>query len=398
MAIEVMIGNVGSGKTYYATWKIWQEIKKIYNAEINGTKYKYTHILTNIEGFTENKYVKQLKIEDLIKLYEEELKKYKEWETGNKNIDFSGVQFKAEDVKIDVNRAEEELIVRIPNYVDNVKKFDTLNERILDYIKIGNQREIAYIEHTKPIFQKAGFSDCLIVIDEAHNYFSRLSAAKERLISYHRHYDQDYFLITQDLKQLSNKVTGIAQKTIKAGNPVTKSGKSFVYKVYSGGYISFRDTNLLEKIRLKADEHIFKLYNSGSVKKQNTYFYKVLFKWGSPLLFVMVGFYFFLQHIKKDGIESPPHNPSVHKVHKKAPPPKKKKEKIKYSIIKVTRIGNFYLYKDNKYPASTFMNALEQCNAMLNGIHKNLDSTVVEVYRIKDLKCLDTALLSASFF
>jgi len=73
MAIEIMIGNVGSGKTYYATWKIWQEIKKIYNAEINGTKYKYTHILTNIEGFTENKYVKQLKIEDLIKLYEEEL-------------------------------------------------------------------------------------------------------------------------------------------------------------------------------------------------------------------------------------------------------------------------------------------------------------------------------------
>ena len=401
MAIEIIIGNVGAGKTYYATWRVWQEVKKIYEAEIKGTDYKYKRILTNIEGLQENKYVKPLKVDLLIKLYKEEFEKYKEWENANAVIDFTQVKFTNTPKEIDVvSLHHKEIEKRVPNHFDNLREYRTINERIIEHIKLANEKEKAYIEYTKPIFEKNGFSDCLIIIDEAHNFFKTLSAAKERLVSYHRHFDQDYILITQDLKQLNKKVTGIAQKTIQARNPVMKASKNFTYKVYSGGYISFRDTNLLEKITLKADPDIFNLYNSGSSKKQKSYLFKVLAKPILMVIAVLIGIFYLMHSLKTNH-----HTPPKHSVKTKTPikhkkivvkPKPKKKIIIHYTDLNVLKIGNFYIYKNKKYYWIDFRQALNKCNALAEGFRKNLDSTVTLYYKIKDPKCLDTYLSSSA--
>ena len=396
MAIEIIIGNVGAGKTYYATYTIWQEIKKIYNAEMQGTKYKYTHILTNIEGISENKYVKQLKVRDLIKLYEMELEQYKKWELGNQEINMEDVDFNAPRAVPDWEQHTlNEIITHYPNKEDKIREFNSLNDKILQHISIPSERETAYINHIKPFFAKYGFANCLIVIDEAHNFFKTLSGAKERLVSYHRHYDQDYILITQDLKQLNRKVTGIAQKTILARNPVAKATKSFNYKVYSGGYISFRDTNLLEKVKLKADPDIFRLYNSGSTKKQKSYLLKILFKPLLAVAVVILGTFFFLTHLQN--FTTSPAAPATHKVKVvKKKNTQKNKTPIKYSTIEVTKIKNFYIYKGKKYYWIQFREAVNKCKAVVINYTKNLDSTITLTYRLKDKQCLENALSTAS--
>ena len=394
MAIEVIIGNVGAGKTYYATYTIWQEIKKIYNAEMQGTKYKYTHILTNIEGIAENKYVKQLKVRDLIELYKIELEQYNKWELGNQEINMEDVDFNAPRAIPDWEQHTlNDIITHYPNKEDKIRDFKSLNDKILQHINIPSERETAYINHIKPLFAKADFANCLIVIDEAHNFFKTLSGAKERLVSYHRHYDQDYIFITQDLKQLNRKVTGIAQKTILARNPVAKATKTFNYKVYSGGYISFRDTNLLEKVKLKADPDIFRLYHSGSTKKQKSYLLKILIKPLLAVAVVTIGTFFFLTHLNsfsKDSQTHPKH--IVKKEITPAPTP----EVIKYSTIQVTKIKNFYFYQGKKYYWIEFRQALNKCQAVATNYIKNLDSTITLTYRIKDKECLKNALSTVS--
>ena len=390
MAIEIIVGNVGAGKSYYATYIIWEEIKKIYNAEVTGKPYKYTHILTNIEGIKPNKYVKILKVAELIKIWEWELKQYKTWEEKyseppTEEIDF--YNFKSPKLTADPER----IVTHFINKKDNIRQFKNENDKILHHINIPTDVETAYINYVKPTFTKQGFTDCLIVIDEAHNFFKVLSAAKERLVSYHRHYDQDYILITQELKQLNRKVTGIAQKTILARNPTMKGGKSFNYKVYSGGYISFRDNNLLERVKLKADPDIFRLYSSGSIKAQKSYLKKILLRGLLPVVLVGICGYIAFKMFVNQGQHTTTHNKP--RIEHTAPVakviPKQKK------TIKVLKIKNFYFYKGKKYYWVTFQNALNKCKAINVGYVKNLDSTIELIYKIKDIKCLDTYLSSA---
>jgi len=402
MAIEIVVGNVGSGKSYYATYRIWQEIKKMYQAEIEGREYKYKVIWTNIEGFKPNKYVRHLKVNELIKLYEEELKLYRQWEEAKKQLEsLKEINFKNPHNNSKINNLDDlyqnEIIRRVAQVQDNIKVYKNLNEKILDHIKLApEESEQAYIEYIKPKFEEAEFAHALFVIDEAHNFFKFLNPAKQRLVTYHRHYDQDYILITQEPRQLDRRITSITQKTIKASNPILKGRKSFSYKVYSGGYISRIDNNLLERIRLRADEDIFKLYTSGSVKSQKSHFYKLIAKMLTPLVIVIAGLFYLLHSIQQGGLglsPKPVNHPPSAKTLSATPIPKKEAppEWIKFSALKV---GNFYIYNKRKYPASGFYNALQACNVMYTGETKNFDSTVIYFYRIKkkDMQCLKNYL------
>ncbi len=400
MAIEIVVGQVGSGKSYYATWRIWQEIKKIYNAEVKGEDYKYKRIWTNIEGFKPNRYVKHLKVEELIALWEEELKLYEEWERAKKKVNIADIDFSDKTIKRDVEKEKEkELVKRIPAFLDPIKYFKTKNEEILDFISLGAEEEKAYIEFVKPKFEEAEFADALIVIDEAHNFFKTLSKAKKRLVSYHRHYDQDFIFIVQDLKQLHRDVTNIAQKTIKATNPILKAGKTFQYKVYAGGYISYKDTNLLERIKLRADKDIFRLYNSGSVKQQKSHFYKLVFKLTLPLILVIVGFIYYSNYFfsHPPGMQQQTHKPKIHSSTPNKSTKAHKREEH-YYILNVKKIKNLYIYKNKKYMWLDFKKALNKCKAQYIKATVNLDSTVTEYYKLKDKSCLEQALLSVSSF
>jgi len=291
MAISIVVGLQGAGKTYYAVAEIWKHIKKMHAAEISNEPYKYKKIYTNIEGFIPNKYVDHLRFSDLDNIWKWENQQYKSFENVSTPQDLPTLKFSLESKKIEEkpqaldpeNNEEIEL-----NEVDNLEIISADDERIFKAIRNKKSDDIKsdYINYTRPYFEKAKYTDCLIVIDEAHNHFPKsLSGALKRLASYHRHYDQDYILITQDLNQLPRYITNLTVFTIKATSPAIRiKSDIFTYKVYSGGYISFRDDNKLETKRLKANKYIFGLYKSGSVKIPRSSMYKFFLFMGTILL------------------------------------------------------------------------------------------------------------------
>jgi len=387
--IEIVIGNVGSGKSYYATYRIWEEIKKIYEAEMKGEQYKYKVIYTNIEGIEENKYVKHLKVQDLLNVWKEELKFYKEWEKSHKNVDI-----KFEKLEDDPNRNFVDVfftsLSRFINKDNPIKEYSDKRKKILDYIKI-NKISDTYIKHTRPIFEKKGYTNALFVIDEAHNFFKFLRPEGQRLVSYHRHYDQDYIFITQDLSQLHYMIRALALKTIRAVNPIIKVGNKFKYKVYSGGYVSKMDTNLLEKITLRADEYIFSLYDTGGKIKHQNYFLKVI---SIPALLVLItlgGFYYLINSYTHKTSNIP------HVVKKTKTKKKVNKEKVKKKIIEepyfpysFEGVNNMVYVNNNHVPIITFLSKLKlKCKYKDLHIQKFLDGSFRINFKVKDKKCLD---------
>ena len=390
MAIEVIVGNVGSGKTYFATYRIWQEIKKIYEAEQKGVEYKYKRIYTNIEGIKPNKYVKIIKVKELINIFEEELKVYKDFESQTKAIKLVDELKKIREsgFKIENNNSleDDDLETHFINYDDPVRKWESEIDKMLHDIALVNEDvEEEFIRITKPKFKEYGFTDCLFVIDEAHNFFKFLSPGALRMFTYHRHYDMDFLLITQDLRQLDRRLLGVTEKVIKAVNPTLRASKDFKYKVYSGGYISNRDTNLIDRITLKADPDIFNLYNSGGTKQSKSYLLKLL---ATPLMlisFVIIGYIALINYFPKFLVQKTQHKTVKHKK-------KKEKEKIKWKDLQVTSAGDFVIYKGQKYDLDTFNAVLMKCGARLNRVVKNLDSSITYFYKIKDIKCLENSL------
>ncbi len=406
MAIELVIGTVGSGKSYYAAWRLWNEIKKIYLAEINGEDYKYKRIYTNIEGIQPNKYVKILKVEDLHNIWKWEVEQYLKFEEGIKEVELPDLDFK----QTITEKKEDELVIRKPFKRDNIKVYDNESDEIFDFIKLPEEEETAYIHLTRPYFEKKSYTDCLFIIDEAHNHFARLTKAKHRLISYHRHYDQDYILIAQDLKQFARPVTALAQKTIKATNPTLKVRKMFVYKVYSGGYISYNDSNRLETIKLKASDDIFRLYISGSVKAQKSYILKKILPIILMFLSAMaIGIYLIsnlssefspkpkAKKIKASSIikkSRPEKKIKLEDILKKPKTAQKAKKIPATSIIKnnhyknITAIqyGNYVIYEGKKFHKLEWQAYSKNIGAKLISKKNNLDSSITLNYRIIDVK------------
>jgi len=284
--INLLVGLQGSGKTYYAVAEIWKHIKKMHQAEISGSDYKYKKIYTNIEGLVPNRYVEVLDVSKLYEAWEWELKQYKRYEARYAGEVLKDVVFTPKvkhthkhspviNIDVDEIRVEE-------STVDNIEVFENNDQKLFESIKDPDASlDPDFIHYTLPEFERRGFVHCLIVIDEAHNFFGGgLKPAWKRLLSYHRHYhDQDYLLISQDNKMFNMAVCQLASYTIRAINPIMRWRKDiFTYNVYSGGWISFSGDNKLETKSLKAKELIFALYNSGGKKLSESHFLKIVLK------------------------------------------------------------------------------------------------------------------------
>lgn len=303
--INLLVGLQGSGKSYYAVAEIWKHIKKMHQAEISGTTYKYRKIYTNIEGFTPNRYVENLDVSRLYKIWEWELKQYKAYEDRHEYKAPDNLEF---DIKQDTTKNNQDLKPifdldleekRIEeSSVDNIEIFENDDKKLFESIRDSNASlDPEFIQYTLPEFEKQGFTHCLIIIDEAHNFFGGgLKPAYKRLLSYHRHYhDQDYLLISQDHKMFNFAVTQLAAYSIRAINPIMRwRSDIFTYNIYSGGWISFSGDNKLETKSLKAKELIFNLYNSGGKKLEKSHFVKIMLKLLGGVAFMGLLFWFFL--------------------------------------------------------------------------------------------------------
>lgn len=368
MAIEILVGLQGSGKSYYGTWRIQEEIRNMYFAEVEGKSYKYKRIYTNIEGIRENKYVKPLKFKDLHDFYTWELKQYLRWESKGEEVELPEIEFKEEQKKTKTRKKNDD--------VEHIKATDTIVEhsadidRILKHIDEGSKSYKDYIDYIKPYVEAKKYNDCLFVIDEAHNHLQTMSGAKKRLASYHRHYGQDFLLITQDLKQLPRYITNITIKTIKAGSPALKIGKTFVYDIYSGGYIAYSNVNRLEIKKLRFDPDVAKLYISGDIKSYKSYFLKYIIIIVLILLSIFLTFQLVFKMleskekkekvIKKETVVQKEIKP----VHDAAGRPVTQKEKTE--IFDFYMIGDVLIVANKKYKFNRFKRILSAGDELIS--------------------------------
>lgn len=137
-----------------------------------------------------------------------------------------------------------------------------------------------------------------VFIDEAQRYwpYEYKDPRGVFFFDYHRHHGLDIFLITQDIKKISPKISTLAEMEIRAIKPMFQLTPGFTYNLISSGEI-------FGKERLPKKAEVFQAYTSflagkGSQKKSR-------YRWAIP---AMVGFtvvmYFVLNFALKNSFSS----------------------------------------------------------------------------------------------
>ncbi|MBN2782535.1 MAG: hypothetical protein JXQ66_04785 [Campylobacterales bacterium] len=396
--INLLVGLQGAGKTYYAVAEIWKHIKKMHEAEISGSTYKYTKIYTNIEGFKPNKYLEILDMAKVSKIWEWELRQYLRYEKRYNyqmpdDIEFEVEKFddeheikhKPKDI-LDTELQEERVSSPATN---DIEIFDSNDLKLLQSIQDHESKlDPEFIQYTMPEFEKQGFTNCLFVIDEAHNFFGQgMGKELKRLLTYHRHYHgQDYLLISQDHKMFNFAVCQLAAYSIRAINPIMRwRSDMFTYKIYSGGWISFSGDNKLETKTLKAKEVVFNLYNSGGKVLAKSHFLKIILKVvGTAILLGVVGKIGLADYTHQDEVkvikkEEPQ---QVQKIEpKKEEKPKEDEAKTQTEVFLIIGTNIIHEHTNKKFKFQSFERLLSDADKPIS-YDKNLDGTIKVYYEL----------------
>ena len=259
--ITYLIGNPGSGKTYYAVFMIYRlflyEPKKTFLTKFVKPKEKpnYSFCYTNINEF-------KFELCDKFKKFD-----FDEFYLGLRNL---YALYKTGATDNEVNEKAKEL----------------------------------------------NLYGCVFVLDECHNYFK--DKKDEILVwwlTYHRHLYQDIYLITQDLTLVNNEYKRIAEKFYRAVDSSRRLfSKKFRYEVYASFRLYKKDQ--LEIINIPFLQEVFNLYHSGqsSNKKSFVRFYFLL----AIVIFILLIFYFYFVVVsifRGDTSEPEKNIPADEKIH-----------------------------------------------------------------------------------
>ena len=231
MSIRYIVGNPGSGKSYYG-------VKVLYDAFIRPKHKSFFSVMPAI------------------------IKAYKNNEK-HKSLD--------EILKDDENRDNDYLVA-----YTNINEFKfELCEKIkkLDFVDLENKLTMLYTEYKnnkdsgdKELIELAselGLYKALFVIDEIHNFFDKDNEVLRWWLTYHRHLYQELYLITQDLSLVSNEYKTIAEYFYKA---VDSSKRFFSKKFRYIQYASYKlyQKDIISKFLVDFEQEIFNLYHSGN--------------------------------------------------------------------------------------------------------------------------------------
>lgn len=236
MSIQYIVGNPGSGKTYLAVYKLYENfLFEPKNKDVNPNNYLYAY--TNINEFN-------FSCSDLI----------------------------------------------LPLDLENL--YDKLTDLYNLYLDKANDQEL--IEKAKEL----EIYKSLFVIDECHsNIFDK---KKDKILiwwlTYHRHLYQDIWLITQNLSLVDSCYKKIAEFFYKAVDGSNRLfSKRFKYVLFNSPTMyNKRDIVPGGGISLKYDPEIFNLYHSGNITKHKSFIKVYMFI--AFILFIVV-FIFFLKFI-----------------------------------------------------------------------------------------------------
>lgn len=257
MSIEAITGVPGSGKTYFAVTKL----KAVYDK-------KERPIFTNIN--LKVKYDDYLHSLDVKKLYDfasHELDLFKDFT--NVSSEYKKIVDKKEfleysmsdEIKSHVDKELDFFVTKLQshkyrkNFIDNIGNYD-------NYLKASG------------LLDELG--GCLIVWDECQNDLEDNDLIWIRFFSYHRHFNIDMILITQDLGLIYRKYKSFMDKFYFGQNASKRfMSKTLRYKVYcdSKEFKKF----YIETISLKMTKEIHDFYDSGSYDVGKSQFKKFLF-------------------------------------------------------------------------------------------------------------------------
>lgn len=248
MAIHYIVGNPGSGKSYYGVYILWDSF-------IKQTKEP--------KGF-----LKQFIKPKVTKIYD---------------IAYTNIN----EFKFDKS--------------DKIIPFDF--ENILSNLTILFNRykfEKATDEELIKTAKQLNLLNAIFVIDEIHNFFNEKE--NEVLIwwlTYHRHLYQELYFITQDLSLVNNEYKRIAEFFYRA----VDSSKRFFSKKFR--YIQYSNYKLYQKDIIKTfhidfNQEIFNLYHSGQNGLGTSFVKKYLFISLIIFGFCIVAFAIFVNSITPD--------------------------------------------------------------------------------------------------
>ncbi|HUH41716.1 MAG TPA: zonular occludens toxin domain-containing protein [Sulfurimonas sp.] len=239
--ISFFTGVPGSGKTYYAVDKIFNNFSTDKEA-IKDKKATYEICYTNINEFNFDK------VDNVFYL------------------DFDDLKRK---------------LSTLHKYYKEKKDDDFLIEKCKEY-KIYN---------------------ALFVLDEAHNFFDVKDVVLVWWLSYHRHLFHEIILITQNLSLIESKYKAFSEFFYKAfPQSLTLFKTHFKYNVYCNSRMTIVSKS--GSIKVKRNKKVFDLYKSGdSINSQNIIF-KLLFLALIFLLVVVIVLYFYTQSLKSSPSQS----------------------------------------------------------------------------------------------
>ncbi|AQW84243.1 zonula occludens toxin (Zot) family protein [Campylobacter pinnipediorum subsp. pinnipediorum] len=246
--ISYVIGNPGSGKTYFA-------VNRIYETFLKQPKKSFF---------------------DKFKKDKKETKKQDEFFYCYTNIDGFKFDLDTRFIQFDFNKFYDDISILHACYLD--KKGDKY------LIEVAKQYNLFKV---------------LIILDEAHNFFK--NKKDEILIwwlTYHRHLSQEIYLITQDLSLINPEYKRIAEFFYKA---VDSSKRVFTNKLRYILYGSYKlyAKDEYRKINIDFSKDVFNLYHSGKIKNQSSLI-KKFFLISIFLLFVLAIIFYFVIYSMTD--------------------------------------------------------------------------------------------------
>jgi len=198
--------------------------------------------------------------------------------------------------------------------------------------------------------KKLNLFNIYIVLDECHNYLSSQDKVLIWWLSYHRHLHHEITLITQNLSLVNSKYKAFSEFFLKA-IPASRKlfNTSMKYKLFVDSRMSQK--SFVRDVNIPIVKDIFTFYSSGANVKSKNVVYRFIFLIAVFIL-VIFGIFYYLVNKYSNNDEVKKDDMQVKKVSHKV---NKKKAHINIDpfldfekkLVTFKKVGVFYIYENS---------------------------------------------------
>jgi len=269
MSAILITGVPSSGKTYFAS-KLMLEVYEKKNRPI------FTNINLKIKH---DEYIHLLQVDELYQFASDELALFKKFTKLSK-------EYK-------LKKDAEEDILLVDDEDTHEKESDPFEQYFGNYDK--------YLKDSGLLHK---FGGSVIYWDECHNDLGDLTPDPVwiRFFSYHRHFDMDIVLITQDLSLIHRKYKPFISKFYFGMNPAKRLlSKTLKFKIYTDHrqYEKF----YIETISVPMEKKVHNFYDSGQYEVEKSVFIKKMAPIAALIIALVLGYFLFINKGVKESTQ-----------------------------------------------------------------------------------------------